>query len=239
MKRASFVPIGLIAAFFLLFTSCGDSDCVKGEGEVERQELQVDELEAITVEGPIDVVLYRSDSQQVEVEGQPNLIGLMRTEVRDGVWAIRTSQCINTSKDLVVHLSLPQITSISIEGSGEVTTEDQFDGGSMDLHIAGSGEIEMIVNANTVNTSITGSGDLAVMGMCQDLTATINGSGNIKAGDLQATRAEAEVVGSGDLDLHVTDELKATVTGSGDIRYKGSPPNVNKNVTGSGDIREK
>ena len=44
------------------------------------------------------------------------------------------------------------------------------------------------------------------------------------------------ITGSGDAAVRATEELDASVTGSGDVHYSGNPPQVRKNVTGSGDI---
>jgi hypothetical protein len=230
------IHILLFLSSIILLSACGSGDCIRGDGEVERRTLEVAPFDAIVVEGPIDVRLRRSSVQNVDIEVQPNIGELLETQVRDGVWHIRTAQCFRTRRDFIVHVTVPEIRSIAIKGSGDVTSEDQFDVQELDLSIAGSGDMSVIVNAMTVNASITGSGDMEIMGMCQEFTSTINGSGDIKAGDLQCARANADIVGSGDINLHVTDALEANVTGSGSIRYKGSPPRVNRNVTGSGDI---
>jgi Putative auto-transporter adhesin, head GIN domain len=44
------------------------------------------------------------------------------------------------------------------------------------------------------------------------------------------------VFAAGDADVHATEKLTASVTGSGDIRYAGSPKKVDRNVKGSGSI---
>ncbi len=235
MKPINF--LFLIPAIILL--SACNGDCIKGEGEADRRMVEIAPFDGIVVEGPIEVRLRRSDTQHVDIEAQPNIRELLETEVREGTWFIRTSQCYNSNKDMIVYVDLPMLRSISIQGSGDVISEDQFDGEDITLEIAGSGDLEVIVNARKVNASIKGSGDMEIVGMCQQFIASINGSGDLQAGDLQSAQAKAEIIGSGDINLHVTDALEATVTGSGNIRYKGSPPNVNKNVTGSGDISER
>ena len=225
-----------LAGSILLF-GCGN-DCIKGEGDPERRVLEIAPFQGLIVEGPVEVRIHRSDTQRVEIEAQPNIMDLVDKEVRNGVWSIRTTQCYKSGDDVIVHLQVPTLRSISIQGSGDVISEDQFDGDEMTLEIAGSGDLSVVVNALIVNATITGAGDLEVVGMCQEFTGMIHGSGDIKAGDLQCATAKADVVGSGDINIHVTDALQANVTGSGNIRYKGDPPSVNKNVTGSGDITD-
>ena len=50
------------------------------------------------------------------------------------------------------------------------------------------------------------------------------------------TEALTKVYGSGDATVRASEQLDASVTGSGDVHYSGNPPKVRKNVTGSGGI---
>jgi hypothetical protein len=44
------------------------------------------------------------------------------------------------------------------------------------------------------------------------------------------------VNGSGDITVKVVGTLDARISGSGDVRYKGTPAEIKKQVSGSGDI---
>jgi hypothetical protein len=222
-----------------LLTACGDQDCIRGEGEVGRRKVEVPAFDAIRVEGPIKVHLMRTEQQHVDIEAQPNILELIETHVHEGVWSIRTRQCTKTKDDVVVHISTPSIVGITIEGSGEVVGADLFEMDELTLNVAGSGELSLDVDARSVTASVQGSGDMKLAGRTNILDLSIQGSGDIDAWDLLCARARAEVVGSGDIKLHVTDELEAVITGSGDIQYKGSPGKLNHNVTGSGSVTGK
>jgi hypothetical protein len=228
--------IPCFAILLLLLQACGGGDCMKGEGDAATHPLDVPAFHGIRVEGPIDVVLMRAEQQDVMVDAQENIAALFDTEVRDGIWYIRTVQCFRSRRTPVVHLSVPHLSSIAIHGAGDVTSDDIFETEEMFLEIAGSGDLKVGVNARLITASIAGAGDMRLNGRCDTFESEIHGAGDINAADLQSVRAKAEVVGSGDMELHVTDALEANVTGSGNIRYKGSPSRVVRNVTGSGDI---
>ena len=65
----------------------------------------------------------------------------------------------------------------------------------------------------------------------------ISGSGDVKAANLKTQKAICNVSGSGNISCNVKETLEAYVSGSGDIRYSGSPASVKTRVTGSGDIK--
>jgi len=73
-------------------------------------------------------------------------------------------------------------------------------------------------------------------GSTTDFDVTISGSGDIKAYDLEADNVDATVSGSADIKVTARKMLKARVSGSGDISYKGNPQKVDTKTSGSGDI---
>ena len=125
---------------------------------------------------------------------------------------------------------------IGINGSGDVSV-DALEGKSVDAAIRGSGDIKLAsVQANTVNISVHGSGDVYAAGNADRVDVEINGSGDVRTRKLVAREAGVRIVASGDAEVHAKEKLTASVSGSGDIRYAGSPANVGKAVRGSGSI---
>jgi hypothetical protein len=228
----SFAAIG--AALVLL--SCIGTDCITGNGAVVKRTLQLQPVHAITLQGSLDVRLTQGEGQSVEVEAQENLVELVETTVKDGHWTIRTRECYRTDKPFVVHLRVPKIDRITVQGSGDVDGTGTFTGNSFNLDVQGSGDLKISVNGGSVKTSVQGSGAVKVSGTCDDLTATVQGSGDVKAGELNAGRARVNVMGSGDITVRTTGALEGEIMGSGDVEYVGSPSSLSVQVTGSGRV---
>ena len=55
---------------------------------------------------------------------------------------------------------------------------------------------------------------------------------------LRADKASVSVAGSGDVTVNTSRELDASVSGSGNVLYRGGPTQVRKNVSGSGVVRD-
>lgn len=235
MRRARTTLIALAAGLSAgLPASCGMLDCVKGTGNPVTRTLTVADLHGIHVQGSVDVQLVPGATQQVSVEGQANIIDLLETTVTDGIWIIRTRSCYSTDKPFIVHLQVPTIDAIRVEGSGDVSGSEAFNAGAVDLDVLGSGNVKVAFNAQRIRASIQGSGDIALIGSAPDLDLSVQGSGDVKAFGLQAERATVRVTGSGDVHVNVRASLNARVTGSGNVHYRGTPADVRSDVTGSG-----
>lgn len=234
--RLTFTLPALIASVSFI-TACTPWDCEKGAGTVVKQPLTVAAFHGIVVEGSLDVHLTRADAQQVDAEGQANLVALITTEVKNGVWHIGTKKCYSTEKPFTIHIALPTVDRVSVHGSGDVKSTDTFTMDELNVDVEGSGEVHLSVDAGTVHATIAGSGDIDLSGTCATLNSSVAGSGDIDAAGLKATHAKADVAGSGDITVQAIESLEADIAGSGDITYRGNPGKVNKNIAGSGDIK--
>lgn len=125
---------------------------------------------------------------------------------------------------------------IGIKGSGDVAI-DALTSKSVDASIHGSGDIKLpSLQAAQVNISVNGSGDVFAAGNAEKIDIDIMGSGDVRTRKLIAREARVKIMASGDAEVHAKEKLTASVTGSGDIRYAGSPTNISKTVRGSGSV---
>ena len=125
---------------------------------------------------------------------------------------------------------------IGIKGSGDVTV-DALESKSVDASIHGSGDIKLSsVQAGQVSISVNGSGDVYAAGNADKVDIEIMGSGDVRTRKLVTREAGVKIMASGDAEVHAKEKLTASVYGSGDVRYAGSPTNVSRTVRGSGSI---
>lgn len=123
---------------------------------------------------------------------------------------------LNTGR-VIVGVALPEVRTIAIKGSGDVTL--------LDLHQAG------------IDLEIQGSGDIAVFGQVGMLAVKIAGSGDVDASELIADRADLSIAGSGDIEAFVRTEVRARVAGSGDIVVRGNPARRDHSAAGAGKVK--
>lgn len=118
--------------------------------------------------------------------------------------------------DLVMHVTLPMLSGLSMAGAGDAT-------------ITG-------LDSTYLEFSLAGSGDIDARGQCGRLSVRLAGSGDVDADDLICSEVDVTIAGSGDVDVYARDAADLKVSGSGDISVKGAPGTVSRRVFGSGDI---
>jgi len=240
-------PMKQLLSLLLLFvgsmlTACDDNDVfrnrLKGEGPTVSESRSVAAFSGLDLNIDADVYLTQGTEQSVRVEGQRNMLDILRTDVRDGRLSIKFDYRGNLeSHDAIrVYITLPTLTSVSVSGSGQVQGEGLWGVQDLSLNVNGSGGINFPqLGARDLRTSIAGFGNVRLGGDVRRHRLEINGSGEVNAFELTQATADVRISGSGNTRLHVTQALDATINGSGTVYYRGQPT-VTPRVSGSGRV---
>lgn len=226
----------ILCAILLFSIQTITAQRVKGEGDIVKKEISLGEFHSIHLSFAGDIILSQG-KQQVVIEAQENLIELLNKDVNNGVWKADFEKGIKSSKKVVLHITMPDLKSIYVSGSGSVKTEGKFSGlGDVNLKLSGSGDIAMEMEARDLELQISGSGDVSLSGSARETSVAISGSGDVNASNFKVEAARVKISGSGDVKVFAEESLDAKITGSGDVMYKGSPK-VQASVSGSGEIK--
>jgi hypothetical protein len=202
--------LGLIA-----INDC-ESNAIHGSGVLKTETRIVSSFSRIDLAGSPDVEITSGSPASVTVSADDNIVTNIETKVSGETLRIDSKHSYNSSLGVKVNITVPNLKGVAISGSGNI-------------HVTG-------LKAGDLDAAITGSGNIVLTGSAEGLNVQITGSGNLQAGDLTAKHVAATVTGSGDATVDATEELEASIIGSGSVRYSGNPPHIRKNVTGSGDI---
>lgn len=225
-----------VAAVFFVIQGCDyvDGPCTEGEGQVVKQEFELESFTGINLAMAGEVIIYKGPTQKIEVEGQQNIINLVNRQISHGVWTVTPVDCVSGYEILRIFITVPAINTISLTGTGSVSVEDSFEAEDIDLLLSGSGNLLFRGTTETLETRLSGSGSIALEGASAYLDAHLSGSGNISAFEMAATEAKVTVSGSGKVEVNFTDSLIALITGSGNVYYIGDDSLIDQDTPGSG-----
>jgi len=214
---------------------------VKGNGNVVTIERSTGDYDAVMVSGFFDVDLVDGPEGQLTLRGEENLLDHIVTEVKGGDLVIKVEKGLNLQPSTWkegIHITVPveSISAVSLSGSGDIVGKKTLKSSNFTTNMSGSGDITLTVDTDNIEASMSGSGDINLSGRTSNFEVRISGSGDVKAYDLEADNVEATVSGSADIKVTVNGELKARVSGSGDIHYRGNPTKIDSKTSGSGDI---
>ena len=164
---------------------------------------------------------------KVVLEGEKRDLEDIITEVSGGRLVIKKENWrFNFNEKITAYVTMPELKGLGVSGSGKAEIKDALKAEDLDLSVSGSGKIYTTdVNVSKLGCSISGSGDIILGGNGKATKAdiSISGSGNYEGGSFKIGTAEIHISGSGNCSCNVTESLRASVSGSGNVTYEGNP----------------
>ena len=239
MKKLILLGVSLLISFS---ASAQWGKRIKGNGNMVTEERNVGDYDGVSVAGWFDVELVSGNEGTLTLKGEENLLEHLETEVRNGTLRIKTESGYNLqpsswkSKSILVIVPVEDIRSVVLSGSGDIVGKTRLQATDFEVVMSGSGDITLEVDSDAVETVLSGSGDITLSGSAGTLGVRVSGTGDVHAFDMEARDVDAVLSGSADIEVTATESIKARVSGSGDITYKGNPEKIDSKASGSGDI---
>jgi hypothetical protein len=224
-----FVLAGLL--FSVIITSCN-----KGNYNLISQNRDLSGFEQVNSSGDFDVIICHDSLFSVTVEAEENLLRFIKTETESGILyvGIKDHKNLKPHYPIKVTVHMPSLTGIRLSGSGNISC-DTFNEQQMDADLSGSGNISFSVHATKIDADISGSGEIKIAGSAREAKLSISGSGEFEALSLSCNTCYADITGSGNMYVNVSDQLQVHISGSGNVYYSGNPA-INTSITGSGRV---
>ena len=215
---------------------------IRGNGKMVTEERNVGSYDEISVSGWFDVELISGEEGRLTLRGEENLLEYIETEVKNGKLQIKNRKGYNLqssswkSGGILVTVPVEDVSAVSMSGSGDVKGKTKLASDYFELVMSGSGDMELEIESDEMDVTLSGSGDMDLAGSCGKLQVRVSGSGDVNAYELSAREVDAVVSGSADIKVTASEAIKARVSGSGDIHYRGNPEKIDSKTSGSGDV---
>jgi len=232
MKKLTFLFIAILS--LSAFTSCSKLGKVFIHSVIEAEDLDgvapedtVTILEKIAIDstfshiktaGSYDVVLVQGDSIALEFNGRKVYNDNATIRVSgDTLYISGKEDRFSRGKYTI---TLPTISSLSAEGSTQVSTENFQQNDNFDLVTAGASDIKLKTSSfGDLNINVSGAGDILVKSVLMHNSKFIVSG----AGDLNAEQITA-------------DTINVEVNGAGNVVASGNCKDYICNINGAGDI---
>ncbi|MGY5851708.1 head GIN domain-containing protein [Salegentibacter sp. F14] len=243
MKQAILILASLLFSFNSAQAQFWKNETIKGNGDSSTEHRSTADYDQVYLLGSMDVELVAGKEGDIKVEAESNLMEYIITEVKDGTLRIKPADKINLqpsqNKSIKITVAFSDLNEVKLTGSGDLWNSSPIRASSFKTSLTGSGNLNLNLDVDNLESQITGSGDTMLSGKSNVFRCKVTGSGDFQAFDLKAEDVQARVMGSGDIEVFASASLEAKVMGSGDIHYKGSPDKQDFKAMGSGAISSK
>ena len=197
-----------------------DNDRISGSGKLVAQTRVVDTFTGIQVTNLGRVFITQDSLESLRIEADDNIIDRVMTSINGGVLSVGLKDGSYNKVTINVYASMKSIKRLESTGAADFLTT-------------------IPISTDTIFCRITGTGTVTLTGTAAYEAVEIMGAGTIKNFGLATSRCSASISGTGNIEVNVSEQLDAMITGTGTITYEGNPPVVNQIVSGIGSIQQK
>lgn len=213
--RSPALLLSAALALSTVATGCG----LRGSGVEATEARELQTFDAIGIDGGFILIVHVDPAakQRVELRGDDNIVPEVKTTVTDGELTLTIDHWLVRPKiNMTVEVWVPSLTKISVSGAADMTV-DGLHGERFELTVSGASTSKL--SGTVDHFEVTGSG-----------------ANTLDASELQAKVVKISVSGAGDSQVWATEQLDATVSGAGNVRFHGEPADVQKDVSGAGSV---
>lgn len=198
---------------------------------------------AVHVSAGIDLFLKMSDSEEVKVVADNDLIDNLITEVKNGTLEIYMKKSgwnnwkINGTRK--VYVSVKELNEIHSSSGSDVRSENTLTGESLEVKVSSGADVELDVVYKNFSVDTSSGSDAKISGKTKTLVAEASSGSDIKAGSLESKICKASASSGSDITVNVSDEIYAHASSGGDISYTGNPSVKDINESSGGDVRHR
>lgn len=178
---------------------------VEGAGESVTQTWQVEDFDAVQVEGIGHVIITETGRETLSITGEKNILSQLVVEVRDGALVVgqRPRVDLHPNRDLIIKIEVKELGRIG--GAGAVSFKVVLDW------------------EESLFVTLSGACTIEAAGTVDVLDLRASGVTRFRGQDLISRVAYLSVSGVAGAVVWATERLEATASGVSFIRYIGSP----------------
>lgn len=217
-------------------------DCFKSTGEITTEFRESGTISNIILHDNINLQLIPSDSTGIELTAGKNLLDKINTDLYgDTLELSNTNSCNwvrNFSKEITAKVYVKNFTSLSYRSIGNVNCSDTLYSDSLKINVyEGAGTIDLLSVTPFVKTAIHyGTADILLSGRTQLIQVYSASWGPIDLRDMSTEFAYINNKSSNNIFVNVFGTLSVSISGIGNVYYKGNPTNISLDSSGSGKL---
>ncbi len=214
---------------------------VSGNGNIQTQDRSVGSFKSVEVGGSAKVLVSQGDQNSVKIEADENLLQFIDVYKEGDKVIVREKPGYNLqpTKDIKIYVTAPVYSRIEASGACDIIGQTKISNPEdLHMHVSGSGDIRMEVDAPRLRSSISGSGSIFLKGETKEVELDLSGSGHAHCFELLSENTSVTISGAGSAEVYASVKLSANVSGMGNVSYKGNATDVTQHVSGSGSVNK-
>lgn len=232
----------LIALFITLtLASCNANlnlgDGIDGSGNVVTEKRNITTpFTKISASTGVEVIVDQSETTEVEVEVDDNLMEHIVTKVENGTLIIKIDGNINTMESAIVRVSTKTIEGLESSSGASIRSKNTLKGANLMVKTSSGATINTDLEYEKVSSESTSGSEIKLSGKALALDTKSSSGSEIDAKDLAANEITAQSTSGSNTTVNPIVLLNAKASSGSSIDYIKEPKKVIKEETSGGSV---
>lgn len=228
--------------FVLILVVAGISTAIAGNSD-KTEYRNVKNFNAVHVSAGIDLYLKMSDTEEVKIVANDDVIDKIITEVKDGTLHVYMKKSNwgswNFNGTRKVYVSVKELNEIHSSSGSDVRSENTLTGENLEVKVSSGADVELDVIYKNFSLDTSSGSDAKISGKTKTFIAEASSGSDIKAASLESKICKVNASSGSDITVNVADEIYAKASSGADIRYSGNPGVKDINESSGGDVQRR
>ncbi len=236
MKR----PVVFCLVIFLLQVSCKKPGCFEDAGSLITTQRQTTSFHRIDLFDDVNLFLTQDTIESIKIVAAKNVEPNISVQNENGVLTIRNNTTCkwlrSPNEKSTVYLGIKTLDHIEYSGSGNISSTNTINADKITFYSAtGAGNIDVSLDAKQVTANVEyESADFIFHGRADVCYGYAGSRGTLDLRDFEVKYLAIGYAGVRDVTVNATEVIEATIYHTGNVFYKGNPPNITTTFYSSG-----
>lgn len=210
-----------------------------GNGNLKEKEIAISNVNSFEINSNFNIWLFQDNDEKVVIKTDENLLDYIDVKIVGNVLtaSIKKNVEITEFKAMILSISVKDVKSIKLSGASNLATRYPLNLSDLSVNISGNSTADLKMTGNLLNLVNSGAGKIILYGNANNFNLESTGSTNVYAKDFVVANADLKVSGSSEMEINVTNNLKAEISGSSVLNYLGNPT-TNVSTAGSSIVKK-
>ena len=211
-----------LLVFLISLSACNMG--VQGDGNVQVKNRTVaEEFTTIKAGSGLNIMLHQSNEAKIIVEADQNLQELIKTDIKDDVLHIYTTENIAHASAKKVSVYLPKLKTLHASSGCSVRHKGVFREKSFTIDASSGSNVNFHIETYDLKASASSGASITLQGKTTLLNTKASSGANIDADQLQAKTVTAKASSGASIDVLAQESIVAKASSGANIDYKGNP----------------
>lgn len=224
-----------LLVLFILFSS------TVSFAQRERKSLSTEAFTSIEASGAITIYMRQGTAYDVTAVGEEEDIDRIKYNVSGSTLTLEYSGSIHSltsSNDLVVYVTVKDISSIHLSGAVELEGKNTLDIERLKIQTEGATELSLMLDINMLDIHTSGASEIELEGSGNLVKISSSGASELDAEEFVAKKMNISLSGAAEADVHVEEVFIVEASGASEITYSGNPT-IESDLSGASSLTKR